>query len=125
MTSTANHEEDLPTLSIRHQLRKWVPIYLHELWAYRELLFFFTWKDVKIQYKQTSLGFTRVVFLLLTIATPTRGGGVRLSALNPVGAPWDDIAECDDPRSQSLGRGATDVRLFYFKKVEQYFANLV
>ncbi len=29
---------------------------LKELWQYRELFFFFTWRDIKVKYKQTSLG---------------------------------------------------------------------
>ena len=29
---------------------------LRELWAYRELLYFLTWRDIKIRYKQTLLG---------------------------------------------------------------------
>lgn len=29
-----------------------------ELWEYRELFYFFTWRDIKIKYKQTMLGFT-------------------------------------------------------------------
>ena len=29
---------------------------LRELWAYRELLYFLTWRDIKIRYKQTALG---------------------------------------------------------------------
>ena len=29
---------------------------LHELWAYRELLYFLTWRDIKIRYKQTAIG---------------------------------------------------------------------
>ncbi|MBL7855240.1 MAG: ABC transporter permease [Cyclobacteriaceae bacterium] len=28
-----------------------------ELWRYRELFYFFTWRDIKIKYKQTTLGF--------------------------------------------------------------------
>lgn len=28
-----------------------------ELWRYRELFYFFTWRDIKIKYKQTILGF--------------------------------------------------------------------
>jgi lipopolysaccharide transport system permease protein len=56
MSSTAHHEEQVPTLIIRPP-RKWVPIDFKEIWAYRELLFFFTWRDVKIRYKQTGLGF--------------------------------------------------------------------
>ena len=44
-----------------------------ELWAYRELLYFFVWRDVKIRYKQTAIGaawailqpfFTMLVFSL-------------------------------------------------------------
>lgn len=60
MTSTAHHEEPVPTLIIRPP-RKWVPIDFQEIWAYRELLFFFTWRDVKIRYKQTGLGFAWAV----------------------------------------------------------------
>jgi lipopolysaccharide transport system permease protein len=30
---------------------------LRELWAYRELFFFFTWRDIQVKYKQTVLGF--------------------------------------------------------------------
>ncbi len=29
---------------------------LRELWTYRELFYFFTWRDVKVKYKQTVLG---------------------------------------------------------------------
>ncbi|MBK6826528.1 MAG: ABC transporter permease [Chitinophagaceae bacterium] len=29
---------------------------LKELWQYRELFYFFTWRDIKVRYKQTSLG---------------------------------------------------------------------
>jgi lipopolysaccharide transport system permease protein len=37
--------------------RKWIPVNLGELWNYRELLFSFTGRDIKIRYKQTALGF--------------------------------------------------------------------
>ena len=33
-----------------------------ELWDYRELLYFFAWRDVKVKYKQTLLGFFWVIF---------------------------------------------------------------
>ena len=35
---------------------KWVALDLRNLWAYRELLYFLTWRDVKVRYKQTVLG---------------------------------------------------------------------
>ena len=34
-----------------------IGIGFHELWEYRELFYFFTWRDIKIKYKQTLLGF--------------------------------------------------------------------
>jgi lipopolysaccharide transport system permease protein len=32
------------------------PLGLRELWEYRELLYFFVWRDIKVRYKQTVLG---------------------------------------------------------------------
>src|SRR5215813_6106485 len=61
-----------PVVSIRPS-KKWVALNLRDLWAYRELLYFLTWRDVKVKYKQTVLGvawaiiqplFTMVVFWL-------------------------------------------------------------
>src|SRR5437763_15602299 len=34
----------------------WAPLNLKALWRYRELLYFLTWRDVKVRYKQTALG---------------------------------------------------------------------
>src|SRR5437016_6236442 len=51
----------------------WVSLKLGELWAYKELLYFLTWRDIKVRYKQTALGaawaiiqpfFTMIVFSL-------------------------------------------------------------
>jgi len=51
--------------------RGWISLHLHDLWEYRELLYFLTWRDIKVRYKQTVLGaawaiiqpfFTMVVF---------------------------------------------------------------
>lgn len=35
---------------------------LRELWQYRELLYFFTWRDLKVRYKQTAIGAAWAVF---------------------------------------------------------------
>jgi lipopolysaccharide transport system permease protein len=35
---------------------RWPTLGLRELWAHRELLYFLTWRDVKVRYKQTLLG---------------------------------------------------------------------
>jgi lipopolysaccharide transport system permease protein len=36
--------------------RGWVGLNLKDLWDYRELLYFLTWRDIKVRYKQTALG---------------------------------------------------------------------
>jgi lipopolysaccharide transport system permease protein len=36
--------------------RGWLAVDLPELWAYRELLYFFVWRDIKVRYKQTIIG---------------------------------------------------------------------
>ena len=64
--------DDLPVLRIEPS-KGWVSLKLHELWEYRELLYFLVWRDVKVRYKQTALGaawaiiqpfFTMMVFSL-------------------------------------------------------------
>src|SRR5687768_15882549 len=46
---------ELPVLVIE-PTRGWVNLRLGELWAYRELLYFLAWRDIKLRYKQTVLG---------------------------------------------------------------------
>src|SRR5688572_29084565 len=36
----------------------WFSLRLDELWSFRELLFFFIWRDITVRYKQTILGVT-------------------------------------------------------------------
>jgi homopolymeric O-antigen transport system permease protein len=40
---------------------KKISLGLGELWNYRELFYFFTWRDIKVKYKQTALGFAWAV----------------------------------------------------------------
>ncbi len=44
-----------PVLRITPPARWWA-LPFGELWQYRELLYFFVWRDVKIRYKQTAIG---------------------------------------------------------------------
>jgi lipopolysaccharide transport system permease protein len=63
---------EVPVTMIRPS-RGWISLNLRDLWEYRELLYFLTWRDIKVRYKQTVLGaawaiiqpfFTMVVFSL-------------------------------------------------------------
>ncbi|MBN1954935.1 MAG: ABC transporter permease [Anaerolineae bacterium] len=69
--SQMHKETDGPPVTIIKPSRGWISLRLGELWEYRDLLYFFTWRDVKVRYKQTVLGaawaiiqpfFTMVVF---------------------------------------------------------------
>src|ERR1044071_2581897 len=45
-----------------------IPVNLGDLWAYRELLYFLIWRDLKVRYKQTMLGAAWVVIQPLMLA---------------------------------------------------------
>ena len=52
--------------------QKGISLNLKELWEYKELFYFFTWRDIKVKYKQTILGFLWAVlqpFLMMIIFT--------------------------------------------------------
>jgi lipopolysaccharide transport system permease protein len=61
----------LPTepLAVIQPSRSWNAVKFGELWTYRELLYYFTWRDLKVRYKQTLLGVGWVVMqpLLMTL----------------------------------------------------------
>ena len=68
--------------------RGWFALRLGELWDYRELLYFFVWRDVKIRYKQTAVGVLWVVLQpLLTMLVATLFFG-RLAKLPSQGLPY-------------------------------------
>jgi lipopolysaccharide transport system permease protein len=51
----ATHDAARITIRIEPPRRRW-RIDVHELWDYRELLYFLVWRDIKVRYKQTTLG---------------------------------------------------------------------
>jgi lipopolysaccharide transport system permease protein len=46
---------DIPTVRVEAR-HGWLALDLAELWVYRELLYFFVWRDIKVRYKQTVVG---------------------------------------------------------------------
>src|ERR1700688_2100593 len=68
--------------------RGWLDLRLGEVWAYRELLYFFVWRDMKVRYKQTIIGVAWVVLQpLLTMGVFTIFFG-RLAKLPSEGLPY-------------------------------------
>src|SRR5215469_13693315 len=61
---------------------------LHEVWSYRELLFFLVWRDLKVRYKQTAIGVIWVVIQpLLSMGVFTIFFG-RIAKLPSDGLPY-------------------------------------
>ena len=55
---------------------------IDELWQFRELFYFFTWRDIKVKYKQTVLGFAWAVIqpLAMTLLLSVTMGRILASA---------------------------------------------
>ena len=53
---TAASVPDAERFVIYERKRGWAALDLRELWSYRELLYFLTWRDVLVRYKQAVLG---------------------------------------------------------------------
>jgi lipopolysaccharide transport system permease protein len=67
---------------------RWPSLDLGELWSYRELLFFLTWRDIKVRYKQTMLGASWAViqpFMTMVVFSIFFG---RLAGLPSEGVPY-------------------------------------
>jgi lipopolysaccharide transport system permease protein len=72
----------------------WVPLRLNVLWQYRELVYFMTWRDVKIRYKQTALGAAWAVLQpLITMLIFTVIFG-RFAKFPSEGVPYAIFAYC-------------------------------
>lgn len=54
-TGKLERPTSLPTFHIKPS-NGWASLGLREVWEYRELLYFLTWRDIKVRYKQTALG---------------------------------------------------------------------
>jgi lipopolysaccharide transport system permease protein len=68
--------------------KRWLELELGELWRFRELLFFLSWRDVKVRYKQTALGAAwAVIQPLLTMVAFTAIFGT-IAKLPSEGVPY-------------------------------------
>ena len=85
-----------------------VSLKLKELWEYRELLFFLTWRDIKIRYKQTVLGAAWAVLQpLMTMVIFTIFFG-RLAKIPSDGIPYPLFAYCALLPWQLFARALTE-----------------
>lgn len=56
--SVSDVSDPAEQITIIEPLEGWVSLNLREVWEYRDLLFYMTWRDITVRYKQTVLGAT-------------------------------------------------------------------
>jgi lipopolysaccharide transport system permease protein len=69
-----------------------VPLRIGDLWAYRELLYFFVWRDIKVRYKQTAFGVLWALIqplAMMAVFTLVLGG---VTGIAPPGIPYPVFA---------------------------------
>lgn len=117
----------LPVLRIAPS-QGWVSLQLKELYAYRELLYFLIWRDVKVRYKQTALGaawaiiqpfFTMLVFSLFfgRLAKMQSDGLPYPVFAYAALVPWTFFAQGLSQASDSLVGSANLIRKVYFPRL--------
>jgi lipopolysaccharide transport system permease protein len=126
--SLRDDDGELPVTIIRPR-RGWQSLGLSDLWRYRELLYFLTWRDVKVRYKQTVLGVAWAVIqpvmatVVFAIFFGKLGGLERHTDVPyPVFVyagmlPWSFFAEAVSQSSQSLIASANLLTKVYFPRL--------
>jgi lipopolysaccharide transport system permease protein len=105
-----------------------VSLNLKELWNYRELLYFLIWRDVKVRYKQTTLGIAWVILqpaLMTVIFTIFLGRLVRIPTGNTPYAlvvyigllPWTFFSSAVLSSGTSIVANAQLITKIYFPRV--------
>jgi lipopolysaccharide transport system permease protein len=126
-TDPAQLEAALPVTVIEPR-SGWQLLNWRELWRSRELLYFLTWRDVKVRYKQTVLGAawailqpfaTMVVFSLVLGRVPgVSGGDVPYPLFVFAGLlPWMFFANALTTTSQSVVGNKNLVTKIYFPRL--------
>ena len=120
-----NHQ--LPVIYLKPS-KGWLSIDLKELWRYRELIFFLTWRNIKVRYKQAVLGIawavlqpllTMLIFTLIfgvLLETPSQGLPYQLFSLSAL-LPWQLFATALQRSSVSLVGNSNLITKIYFPRL--------
>ena len=135
VNSTRPAASSIPTVVIRPS-RGWIPINFRDLWAYRELLYFLIWREIKVRYKQTLLGFAWAIiqplFMMIVFTlffgnlakVPSEGVPYPLFSYAAL-LPWTLFAEGITRSSNSLVQDANLIRKVYFPRLIMPLAGVI
>jgi lipopolysaccharide transport system permease protein len=128
MTASVSPTADSTPMVVIRPSRGWISLQLRDLWEYRELLYFLTWRDIKVRYKQTVLGaawaiiqpfFTMVVFSLFfgkLAKMPSDDIPYPIFSYAAL-VPWTFFANGLSQSSTSLVSSANLIKKIYFPRL--------
>lgn len=127
MNNSASQSQQKPITYLRPSTG-WLPLDFKEIWRYRELVFFLTWRDIKVRYKQATLGIawailqpllTMVIFTVIfgnLLGTPSQDIPYPLFSLSAL-LPWQLFASALQRSSVSLVGNANLITKIYFPRL--------
>ena len=124
----SDHELPSEPLVVIQAQRSFTLLKLRDIWSYRELLYFLTWRDVKVRYKQTALGAAWAILqplFMMVIFTIFFG---RLAGVDSSGipyplyafaglVPWTFFSNALTAASNSLVGSANLITKVYFPRL--------
>ncbi len=116
--------------------RGWLDLNLREVWRYRELIYFLTWRDIKVRYKQTFLGAAWAVlqpFLTMVVFTLFFGRLAKIPSDNvpyPIFSyaallPWQLFSKALTDAGRSLVANRNMITKVYFPRLVIPIASLL
>ena len=127
LKSSTDNLPDVPLVIIEAN-KSWSGVKLKDLWAFRDLLYFLTWRDVKVRYRQTALGvawaiiqplFTMIIFTVFfgrLAGVPSDKVPYPLFAYAGL-LPWTFFANAISNSGNSLVGSANLVTKVYFPRM--------
>jgi lipopolysaccharide transport system permease protein len=130
MTDNKMHNPEIysETISVIEPKKSWKLINLRELMQYRDLIFFLVWRDIKVLYAQTILGYSWAILVpLIQIVIFTVIFG-RIAKISTDGIPyvlfssvaiipWSYMSQAMSLSSQSLVSGQNLLNKVYFPRL--------
>jgi lipopolysaccharide transport system permease protein len=134
-TSESNKRQVPETLILKPS-RGWAALNLGDLWRYRELAFFLTWRDVKVRYQQTILGASWAViqplmqmvlfnFLFGQLADISTGEIPRPIFTFSALLPWNLFSKALTDASRSLVTNRNMITKVYFPRLVVPLASIL
>lgn len=127
-TATAIEQKTKNNVVIIKPSKGWVGLRLNDLWVYRELIYFLTWRDIKVRYKQSVLGILWAIlkpFMSMVVFTIFFGNFAKIPSDGipyPIFSytatlPWELFAAALGVASRSMVSNSNMISKIYFPRM--------